>query len=300
MGDSVVDGEPYIDTLAPNGDAIPSYNQFYPQFVVFLSSILPLSSFAIMSFYPVVVSILVSLLVFFAVRRLVGEVGGVFAGILVVLLPAISGDVLFLQIDTDAFIVLFGVLLSWLFVELLLLRSLKKSLIVSGLIGFFVGVFSLFWYGWFFVFDLILFASIKAFFFSWLYAAGFFKKFSVNRILHVFKFMKPSLLRSNFNVRKSLLSLIVLFVSSFIFVSLFSGSVAFFGLAFSEPFNANQTFDYPILDGSLWPNVFTTVAELSAGSIASAVFVSGGWLVFLFTLFIWFNVVLIGQFSFAF
>jgi len=287
FGDFVVNDTEFIATLAPNGLEVGD-DLLYPSLIVFVSGVLGLDFVSVAYFYPVIVSMLVAVFAFFATRRIGGSLAGLFAGVLVVLLPAISRDVLFLQVDTDALVLFFGVLLSWLFIEVVYCRSLKRSLLLSGFAGLCVGLFSGVWTGWFFVFDLILVCFLFAVLYLFFLKCGFYKSLVFNRkvffgsLRSSFKVLRLSVLFDVFVVKRFLLSFVVFFVFSLIFVSLFSGFGSFVS-AFVAPLSSSSVFDVPFVDDGLWPNVFTTVAELGDGSVASAVSSVGGWFVLLLT-----------------
>ena len=73
--------------------------------------------------------------------------------------------------DTDAYNVLFPLLIAWLFIEGFEAKNLKKQITLFGLTGLVVGIYSFAWGGWWYIFDFLiatvivylLFTLIKSF-----------------------------------------------------------------------------------------------------------------------------------------
>ena len=199
----------------------------------------------VLAFYiPVLFSMLSVIPAFYIAKRIGGKVAGLFAAVIVAVHPAFLNRTAGGFADTDAYNVFFPLLISWLFLEAFETTDRKKKIWLSALAGFFIGVYAYSWTGWWYIFDFIL-ATVVIFVII---------KLILNYKKQGFKkFWKRSY------VKNSLLFLIVFIVVSGIFVSWF--------ISFNSFKNAPQnplsiiTIHEIGKGGSVWPNVYTTVAE---------------------------------------
>ena len=193
---------------------------------------------------------------FFIGKRIGGNLGGFFTAMIIAVNSALLGRTPAGFADTDAYNILFPLLIAWLFIEAFEAKELKKQAIYAGLGGLVVGLFSYSWGGWWYVFDFVL-ATI-----------GLYILYQL--IVHrneSFSDIKTSIFVGGF-----------LFLSSGLFVSLLSGFNAFLG-AFRGPLNIIAMKDVAVT--TLWPNVLTTVAEFNEVPLNAIMAQMGGKFLFL-------------------
>jgi len=271
VGDKIVDGEPWDSRMnAPFG--VESSASFNPYFGVFIHKVLNLfGNFSLMfsmMWIPIIVGALAILPVFFLVKRFGNLFGAVFAALLIACLPYFVGRSSFGLFDTDVYNVTMPLFVVASFI--LFLDNLGKGfkswfyLIVAS---FTVGLYSFIWMGWWFIFDILLGVCVIYMLFVWLVKKTRFKK--------VFQFSQ---------------NILAWFVISGIFVTLFTNFKTFLGI-FTNPL-VYLSLDRVVNVNSLFPNVFTTVAELNPASLPTIMAILGGSLLFCF--------VFIGLFSILF
>lgn len=268
-GDELRDGAPWDNhQLAPFGRAVTK-DMFPSYFIAYFHSFLRMFNPSIdlmqsMSLYPVFIAAISTVLVFLIALKITNQLGALFAAILFSVNSTFLGRTLYGHADSDAWVVFFSVLVTWLFFEIFSRKRLWTALLLATLAGIAVGLFSFSWIGWWYIFDFILImvaasltylviADFKEVRKDWL---GFFKRNDVKLVV---------------------LGTVVFFFVSMITVSIFLDSSSFFNgllgpLAFS-------TIKSPVY-ASLWPNVLTTVAELNEGSINHGINSVGGKFMF--------------------
>jgi len=264
-GDILKDGKPFDNhQLAPVGRFVAPdmfHEYFLAYFYKFLHLFVPdLTLMRSMFYYPVFVAALCVLLVFLIARKVAGNLGGFFAGMAMAISATFLGRTLFGHADSDAWVVFFPLIVAWLFVSSEEAKSNLKIAILIVIAGFLTALFSYVWSGWWFIFDFLL-ATIFAIF---LYLVS--SNFSSIRkdIRSVF---------SNLAIRNIVMIGLIYFLSTAIFVILFSGIPIFIG-SFLGPlsFSSIKTPVSP----NYWPNVLTTVAELNEGSLNAIINEVGG------------------------
>lgn len=271
-GDILKDGKPF-DTyqLAPIGrfvfpDMFHSYASayFYKAIHFFMSDLTLMNSM----FYPIIFfSVLCVLLVFLIGRKIAGNAGGFFAAAIIAANGAFLSRTL--HPDNDVWVVFFPLLITWLFVATIELRNTLKIVLIAAIAGFFTGLFTLAWSGWWYIFDFLL-ATIGL---TSLYL--FLTNFNdIRKNIRVFF--------SNTALRGIVIFGIVYFLSTAVFVSLFSGWPQFRN-SFIGPLSF-PSIKAPVSAGDLWPNVLTTVAELNEGSINGIINSIGGPFLFFISL----------------
>ena len=268
-GDELRNGIPY-DTyqLAPRGrpvtpDYFPEYflAYFYKVLHVFSPDLSVLRS---VFYYPIFLSAICVLLVFLIARRFSGNFGGMLAGLMMAVNTSFLGRTLFGHADSDAFVVIFPLLITWLIVLAEDMNEIWKVALVAGLAGFSTGLFSLAWIGWWFIFDFLLITLAATFFYL---SATNFSEIRKDR-----KFFF-----SNRSLRNLLIIGVVYFVASGIFTTAFFSFKEFSGSYFGPlGFKSLKAPSNP----DLWPNVLTTVAELNEGSIGQIIGSAGGKMFF--------------------
>ncbi|MEM4260273.1 MAG: STT3 domain-containing protein [Candidatus Woesearchaeota archaeon] len=250
--DKVIEGKCIDDhMIAPNGLEIAitmhPYGIFYLYKIlkVFMPSInLMKASFLL----PTFLAIIAVIAAFFIGRRLMNNVAGFFTAMFVTLNPIFITRTL--GSDTDIWNVMFPLLIVWVFLEVFEAKSILKKVILTVLVGFFIGIFSFAWSGWWYVFDFIVGALIA-------YIA-----FIIIR--SIYRKQRISITR-NRELMLSLLVIGILLVSSAFFVTIFTSWASFIG-AVTSPIIFIATLKLAT-QANLWPNVLTTVAELNPASI---------------------------------
>jgi len=167
-------------------------------------------------------------------RRLSNEYGAVVTGVLTVLTPFYFLRTVPGWFDTDIFIILFPLLVVWLYWEATRAEDPKNSLIISGLSGFFMFLFSMAWNGWQYYFYLILFFSIL--WVLWCYLKG-----------------KP--------VKQFLYILMTFLGVTLILLTLFSGYLSLLKLIYGPLELVKLTGSESLW--APWPDVYLSVNELA-------------------------------------
>ena len=164
-GDELRDGKPYDAYMyAPLGRPVPpdmlhAYFQAYLyRFLHFFNRNLELM--AVIFYVPILLCALNIIPAFFIGRRLGGNFAGFIAAFIVGIHPAVLARTIGGFSDTDPYTLLLPLLITWTFLEAFEAKSRIKMSIYSAIAGFFVGLFSFAWGGWFYIFDFILAASV--------------------------------------------------------------------------------------------------------------------------------------------
>ncbi|MBI5393419.1 hypothetical protein HZA96_06110 [Candidatus Woesearchaeota archaeon] len=283
-GDITYDGK-YIDTkvyagvpLERRGGSTRTINIFHNGFIAYTYKFVHFFNpgatlLGVTFFIPVILAALSVIPIFFIARKFGGNLGGFIAATYVavhksLLVRSVGGFA-----DNDLYSVLFPALIIWLFLEAYESDSWTKRVIYTILAGASIGLYSFAWVGWWFIvyfifgtLGLILIYNIM-----------------VNRdLLKSATEKKISRFLAIESIRKPLVIIAVLLISIIIFVPLFSTTRDLVN-ALSGPFDVIHFKD--VGTTTLWPNVFTTVAEQNALSLVQVVSEAGGKL-FLFLCFL--------------
>ncbi len=265
-GDEVRDGVQWDNHQeAPLGRPIQA-DMFHSYFLAYLYKALHIfnSGITLMSstmYYPVLVSALAVLLAFLIGRKVCGNVGGFFSALMMAVNSSFMGRTLFGHADSDAWIVLFSLLIAWLTLEFFESKNKLTGIALAVAAGFLAGVFSITWSGWFFITEFIFGVA------------------GVNILYHAIQEIRKegrinfSKIISNSQIKNMVLLAAVFFVSVGAFVTLFNNFNAFRSSLLPFSF---ITIKEPVRFGSLWPNVLTTVAELNEGSYNQVINSIGG------------------------
>lgn len=271
-GDVLKEGRSFDDhQVAPIGrfvfpDMFHAYSLAY--FYKFLHFFAPgLGLVQSMFYVTMLVSALSVLLVFLIARKIAGNVGGFFAG----LMMAVNGAFLSrsLHPDNDIWVVFFPLIVTWLFVMTIDVKNTIRIALISAIAGFFTGLFTKAWSGWWYIFDFLL-ATIAIIFLYRLLADFYDIKKNIKLLFH------------DVYIRNILVIGFVYFITTAIFVVLFSGWSSFVS-SFVGPLGF-KSIKEPVIGGLLWPNVLTTVAELNEGSINGIINSIGGQFLFFISL----------------
>ncbi len=214
--------------------------------------------------FPVAMALLFLIPAFFVGRKLGGIVGAITAASAVGLNTAIFNRTTWGHPDTDVFNIFFPLFIVWMFIEAIDAHDSKKRWIFTALTGFAIGLYSTAWSGWWYMFDFLLVAM----------AVYVLYEITVdNRLRTACKQFNWQTL-THHPAWKIVRIGIALFIISMLFVSLFQGFDVFLN-AFKKPFAFTQI--KAASRENLWPNVFTTVAELNPGSSEGIVANVTGW-----------------------
>ena len=259
-GDELRDGKPYDKYMyAPVGRGIPP-DMFHAYFEAYLYKFLSIFNknidlMAVIFYVPILLSALCILPAFFIGKRLSGNLGGFASAFIIAVHPAFITRTAGGFADTDAYNVLFPLLITWLFLESFETKDNKKLIIYSTLAGLFVGLFSSAWGGWFYIFDFILFASV--------FYLIYYLILHRNEIRNISEFIKkPSFL----NPLKSIVTFIL---SSAIFTTIIRDFSSFIEAFLVGPLAFARLKQVAIT--TIWPNVYTTVAEQNPASLNSVI-----------------------------
>lgn len=266
-GDTIRNSKPYdMHMQAPIGTGVD--RNFHIYFGAYMYKLLdPFTDKSVMGIFfllPVIISALAVIPAFLIGRKLGGNVGGFFAALIL----AVHGTFLSRTpggfSDTDAYNVFFPLLIVWLFLEAFDAEKIKQKLLFSSLAGLSVGLFAFSWAGSWFIFDILVAAGI-------IYLA----------YLAIVQFKAKSKLLEYRPFLHNVYALLAFIVSSAIFVTLFR-NFRTFTMALRGPLEFISIKE--VASFKIWPNVYTTVAELNTASYASVIDQMGGKIFFLIAL----------------
>ena len=262
-GDSVSNGVHYDDHMyAPIGRTMPlNAHPFIEYYLYKLVSFFNknVSLMAVVFFIPIILSALCVIPAFFIAKRRAGYFGGFITAMFIAVQTSFLGRTAGGFADTDAYNVLFPLLIAWIFLEAFETTNLKKKISLSFLASLLMGLFSFIWVGWWYIFDFLL--AVMIIYVGYQIVKLLLLKESIKKIAY------------NKNIYQTLLTLGIFILLSGLFVSSFTS----FG-------NFKQSIDGPIsfrnikqaAEIDLWPNVYTTVAELNSASLGSIIAQMGG------------------------
>ncbi|MBT7237999.1 hypothetical protein HN865_04025 [Candidatus Woesearchaeota archaeon] len=258
VGDEIKDGKPLDDhMMAPNGRTVKnSFHPFVGATFHKISSIFGNDSLlSSMFIIPLIFSMLSVIPIFFITRKVAGNVGGVIAAILLAISPVFLGRTPAGFSDTDVYNIFFPLTIAWLFLESFILRykEKKKKIILGSLAGLVTGIFAFAWTGWWYIFDFIVGTMI------------------IYLLYLAIKYKKKVL--TNLKTKNTLATGIPYILISLISVGLFIGFKAVLN-AVRGPLAV--AFIKEAAKPSLWPNVYTTVAELGNTTLNAVISSLGG------------------------
>ncbi|MDP7322585.1 MAG: STT3 domain-containing protein, partial [Candidatus Woesearchaeota archaeon] len=259
-GDEIRDGQQWDNHMyAPNGRGLAP-DMFHAYFEAFLFKFLSffnknLNLMAAVFFVPVLISALAVIPTFFITRKLVGNLGGVIAATVIAIHPSFLTRTVGGFADTDAYNVTFPLFIAWLFLEALESKSTKNSVILSTINGLLVGLYAFTWGGWWYIFDFILISIV-------LYIAYYTFIHKKELIGNFTGFIKQK------EVKNSLIFLAIFFIVSALSTSAFVSLDHFTRFA-KNPAGFARLKEVGIT--TIWPNVFTTVAEQNPASLDNVI-----------------------------
>ncbi len=266
VGDEVRDGIQWDNhMLAPKGT--DATTRPHPIVLAYLYKIMKIFSSKITlmqsaTYFPVLLAALSIIPIFFIARMFAGNAGGFFAGIMMAINGAFLARTTWGHPDTDVYAIFFAVYFAWFFFLTINAEDAKKRVIFAGLSGISIGLFSLFWAGWWYVFDFAL-ATLGIY---TLYILFFENNEKMIRAI-----------KENQNLKNTLTAAGLIVIISAVFITLFMNFETFTS-ALSQPFAFTNIKEAS--HATLWPNVYTTVAELNQASVKSIINSIGGNLFF--------------------
>ncbi len=213
------------------------------------------------TYFPIVFIFLSLIFAFFITQRLAGNLGGFFAVTMLAIMPAVMGRTLWGHADTDAYNIFFPLLVVWLLFRALSASSWKKQSVWAGLAGAAIGLYSNFWTGYWYLLDFVIGAFVVA--------------MLVEIVSNLSRFREwfGSILKNKFFVTGLAFIVVTAIVcSSTIGWEKFANDVSGGAIGFTGIKVATRE--------DLWPNVFTTVAELNPASFGDVLGSVGGILMF--------------------
>jgi dolichyl-diphosphooligosaccharide--protein glycosyltransferase len=244
IGDEIRNGK-IIDNhmIAPNGKKIdPSLHPYVIVIAHKISSLFGNDSLMASAFIvPLIIMTLAVIPCFFIVKRLTGKLGALIASTIIAIHPAILSRTPAGFSDTDSYNVFFPLLILWLLIESFKAKNPKHKIILAGLAGISTGLFAFAWSAWWFFFDIVLGAIF------------------IYMIFLLIKYKKQALKRKLFkNTLKISASYILV---SAILVTLLQNFKIVIN-TITNPIKAALSIKQAA-HPTLWPNVYTTVAELN-------------------------------------
>ena len=280
VGDEDVDGR--VSFSLRNGQE-PKYESatLHPYLIVLgqkIGSIFSKSYGLLKSaFYiPVWIIALAIIPAFFLGRKIGGNLAGFIAGMVVALNTALLGRTPAGFSDTDAYIILFPLLISWLLIESLTAKKTSNKLILAGVTGLAYALFRFAWTNAWHIGSILLGVLGVYFIYTLITDWSKLSKIKTNKLFE------------NKNIQIAATGIIFLVAIGFFsgligtavnssasFSQGFTGSITPF---FSQPLSALSVKS--VAGADIWPNVLTTVAELNEGSWSQIFNSLGGKLFF--------------------
>ncbi|MFH1317260.1 MAG: STT3 domain-containing protein [Candidatus Woesearchaeota archaeon] len=272
-GDELRDGKPFDNHMfAPLGrfivpDMFHAYLSAYLfKAFQFFNRDLDLMSFIFL--IPILISALAVIPGFFITRRLAGNYGGFVAGFLIAIHSAFINRTMGGFSDTDAYNVTLPLYIAWFFLIAFEEKDLKKKIIYSALSGFLVGLLGFAWAGgWWYIFYLVIISTI-------IYIVGY---LAVYLMLNYKKGIKINQIFKLKFVKNNIIIIIMFILFSGIFITMFLGFNEFYTVV-EKPMGFVTLKQ--IGATSVWPNVFTTVAEQNESSFPEVIGNIGGAFLF--------------------
>ena len=268
--DETVNGTCYDNhMLAPLG--VKTKENIHPYMIFYTYKIMKVFNKSIdlmqASYYvPVILSLLITIIAFLIGYKIAGNVGGFFSSLILAVNPFFirrtAGS------DNDIYNILFSLLIIWAVLYAFEGKSKKSRITYSVLAGFFVGLFTFAWSGWWFIYDIVLGSMVL--YLLYLIAMKLIKKKGK-------KVPFKELFKIN-TMKNALIIILLFFLSAGLFVSLFSSFHSFIGGHLS-PIRMKSL--KTVVHGNLWPNIYTTVAELNPGTWKDIIGATGGFFSFI-------------------
>jgi dolichyl-diphosphooligosaccharide--protein glycosyltransferase len=271
--DELKDGVPWDNhAIAPIGRSTKT--QGHSMFMVFIHKVISVFNpkttlMESVNYFPIILIILSLIPAFFLGRRLAGKIGGFFSVTMLAILPAIMARTPWGHADTDAYSIFFPILTIWFVMEMILAKKNTARWCFAGLAGLSLGLYSKAWSHWEITFYFIFFAFIA---YGLAILAG-----------SIINYVKNG--KKDFHALALTGKLMAAFVAStLVFIIALNGlrGLQIFFASIKSIFNITSIKQ--AAHSTLWPNVFTTVAELNPGSFNAIIGSLGGKVFFFLAL----------------
>ncbi|MBT3464494.1 hypothetical protein HOD20_07820 [archaeon] len=244
--------------VAPLGGKIdPSFHEYFSFYFHKVISFFNPNTTLLATFFlvPVIIAMLSVIPAFFIARKVSGNFGGLIASIMVGIHSMYINRTAGGFSDTDAYNILFPLLIIWMVLEALDSKDLKKTIIFSSLGGLLIGLYSFSWTGWFYIFYVALISIITY--------VGYVILSQREKVFADIKSKKHNYISNTITV------FIIFTLISTIALSAFSGfdEIKALSKRTKKVINLKQASK----GTSIWPNVYTTVAELGSTNLAGIV-----------------------------
>lgn len=280
-GNAVIDGVP-VETLRKGRINNPVVFEFHPYVMALHHKIFRIFSpgASVMKsvfYFPMILATIAVILAFFLGRIISGSnIGGLITSLFIAIHSSLLPRTTAGFSDNDVYHLFFPIMIALLFIYAFKAEDIKKKLYYGAGCGAAVGLYSIAYHSWWYMFDFILGAAILFIIFSLVkFHLDPKEKTTAKGLLKEFK--------------EHLASPLIVLVCSFIFLFIFN--------TITLGINTGLRQIYGPLKGTLWfiqyksvgittiwPNVLTTVAELNTGSMGSTINALGGPLMFFFSL----------------
>ncbi len=269
-GDILVDGRPFnTHMMAPLGRFVPpdmlhAYVEawFYRIVRIFKPGS---TLFGTVFYLPVLLMAFAVIPTFFIARKVGGDFGGFIAALLLSVNASLIGRTAGGFADTDAYNILLPLMVTWLFIEALETRKFKNKAILVSLAAFTTGLFAFAWSGWWYILDFLLGAS--ALYFGYEILRMIMKKKPIAGII------------KNREIKMLVFVVLAYYILSVLFVALIMGSSPNFYSPIKGPLNF--IFLKRVGVTTIWPNVYTTVAEQNSLPLSRVISAMDGNIMFL-------------------
>ena len=266
MGNTVKDGKNWDSfIMSPMGIEVAdsslhvSVEYYLFKFVKFFKRDVSLMA---VIFYLLVILITLALIpVFFIARRKGGNLAGFVAAYVVGVSAALLSRTPAGFADTDSYSILFPLFIAWFFLIAFDAEQIWKKYLYISLSALTIGIYSAAWPGWFFIFDFILVV-----FFAY--------------IIYLFYESYRGIKTDKFDIISNsvLLHTMIMFVV-FIIVTTICVNFVFFENGMQHALWGGPTGFIKLKEigiNTIWPNVYTTVAEQNPSTLKATIFQIGG------------------------
>ena len=274
LGDTTIDGVPWdTHTVAPLGSNISITMHPYTLAYLYKGTKIFNAKTTLMqaaAYFPIIMTILAIIAVFFVSKRLFGLTGGMLAGTLFSLNYIAFSKTMWGMTDTDAYNLLVPIIFAALFCETLISTQRKKTVLLIFASSATIAAYSLIWSGWAYMLNLAILTSI-------IYFAYLIKNRKENpQVLKDAKSIVYKLI--GFAILSTMLLSMTLTYHQFAQIRPLEGLNSVWSQLLG-PIKFTQIKTATKID--LWPNVYTTVAELAPASLDFIVRASGGIIFFI-------------------
>lgn len=274
LGDKTIDNVPWdTHTVAPLGSNISITMHPYTLAYLYKATKIFNPKTTLMqaaAYFPIIMTVLAIIAIFFVSKRLFGITGGLLSGTLFSLNYIAFTKTMWGMTDTDAYNLLVPIIFATLFCETLISTQRKKTIILIFASSAAIAAYSLIWSGWAYMLNLAILTCM-------IYFAYLIKNRKEN----------PQNSKDAKNVVYKLIGFAILSTM------LLSMTLTYHQFAQIKPLEGLNSVWSQLLGPikftqiktatkiDLWPNVYTTVAELAPASLDFIVRASGGIVFFI-------------------